>query len=162
MNSIYIDTVIFDMDGVLTDGKYHISEFGEITKTYSVYDMNALRELSKHYEVILLTHSQKVHQHFFNRLHATGEDVNITFYRVPYNQDKIHTLHKLVESNYTLYVGDSMQDFECMKAAAVAYFPKTAEKQLRKAAKGYSHIHKINLKGGNGIAAYIRDLLIGP
>ena len=146
-----IRTLIFDVDGVLTDGSLIITEKGELLRTMNAKDGMAMRiaVLSKKYQLIIITGGNS--QGVITRLKGLGiKEVHGAVY------DKLAKLEEL-EMEYdwnrenVLYMGDDLNDEEIMTKIGLPVCPANAAHEIKEIAKYISP-----LDGGKGC---VRDVI---
>lgn len=145
-----IDTFIFDVDGVLTNGMLTIMPDGELVRHMNVKDGYAMKiALNKGFRVCII--SGGTNQAVKNRLAALGiEDIYLGAH------DKIHQYKEIVKKynltpEHILYMGDDIPDLPVMQKVGMPCCPNDAVPEIQNASKYIS-----NLKGGNGC---VRDVI---
>lgn len=145
-----INTMIFDFDGVLTDGKVHLTERGELVRTTNVKDGYALQiALKQGFNVAILTGGKS--KVISARFHSLGiEDVfqNVT--------NKLNTVEKYVmekklDYSKVLYMGDDIPDYFVMKNVKVPCCPADAVNEIKEIS-----VYISDHKGGQGC---VRDII---
>ncbi len=145
-----VTTLIFDVDGVLTDSKVTVLENGHMIRTMSVRDGYALkRAVEKGFKVIIITggNSTGVAQRLKNLGIAavfSGISDKLKIYR-----DLRATIGFSDEE--VLYMGDDMPDYEVMRRVGLPCCPSDAVPEIKEVA-----IYTSPVKGGDGCA---RDVL---
>jgi len=145
-----INTFIFDVDGVMTDGIVALTEDGHMLRTMNVKDGYALQlAVKKGYRIIIISggRSEAVRQRF------EGLGINEVYLGIG---NKLEVFHKIVkkdnlEMKNILYMGDDIPDYEIMKEVGVATCPADAAEEI----KHISH-YVSPVRGGRGCA---RDVL---
>ena len=146
----HINTFIFDVDGVLTDGSVILDPSGEMVRTMNTRDGYALQHaIKKGYNICIITggNSSMVKK----RLEYLGiKDVFLSAH------EKIGIFHdyikeKNVRIENVLYMGDDLPDHTCIVEAGVGACPHDAAVEIREAADYISHI-----EGGKGC---VRDVI---
>ncbi len=124
-----VDTFIFDVDGVLTDGRLMVLENGNLLRQMNIRDGYAIRRaLDQGYRVIVITGGRS--SGVVSRLNQLGvEDV---FSAV---QDKIAVYEGLVEKysldeGKILYMGDDLPDYEVMRRVGLPACPADADPEI--------------------------------
>ena len=145
-----INTFIFDVDGVLTNGMLTIMPTGELVRHMNVKDGYAMKNaLNKGYRICII--SGGTNEGVRDRLTALGiEDVFLGAH------DKIKQYEILlkkynVRSENILYMGDDIPDYPVMKLAGVAACPKDAVREIQEVSMYIS-----DKKGGEGC---VRDVI---
>jgi 3-deoxy-D-manno-octulosonate 8-phosphate phosphatase (KDO 8-P phosphatase) len=146
----YIKAFIFDVDGVLTDGKLHISESGELLRQMNVKDGYALKHaLNKGYKICIISGGNN--PAVKTRLEGLGvTDVYLG------KEDKMDSLrdfsdkYKIPFKNMA-YMGDDIPDLPVMKVAGLATCPQNAVAEVKLISHYVSH--------KNGGDACVRDLI---
>lgn len=145
-----INTLVFDVDGVMTDGSLQILPNGEFIRTMNIKDGYALQLAVKQgYNVWVITGSSS--DPVATRLSYLGI---IHFYQKVSN--KLELLQKLMQENnvkvnQVLFMGDDVPDLTAMKYAAIAACPADAAMDIIDIAN-YISPHK----GGKGC---VRDVI---
>lgn len=145
-----INTFIFDVDGVLTNGMLTIMPDGELVRHMNVKDGYALKNaLNKGYKICII--SGGTNEGVRKRLAALGiEDI----YLGAHNKIKQYTelVHKYnLKPENILYMGDDIPDLPVMQQVGVAACPNDAVSEIQKIATYIS-----DKKGGDGC---VRDVL---
>ncbi|MEN9323322.1 MAG: hypothetical protein RIT03_256 [Bacteroidota bacterium] len=146
----HIDTFIFDVDGVLTDGTVHISPTGEMLRQMHIRDGFAMKAaLESGYNVCIISGGSNEGVRI--RLRNLGiTDIHLG---VP---DKVETFKDYcqdytIDAKKVLYMGDDIPDFHVMQLVGLASCPQDASPEI-KAISGYIS-HK---NGGKGA---VRDVI---
>ena len=145
-----VNTFIFDVDGVLTDGKVLIMENGEAVRNMNSKDGYALQlARKKEYNVVFISGGNNTAVK--NVLKKSGID------SVYLNQNnKIECYKNFIDLNnisdeQVCYMGDDLPDFEVMSRVGVATCPKDAATEIKNICCYVSP-----KKGGEGC---IRDII---
>jgi 3-deoxy-D-manno-octulosonate 8-phosphate phosphatase (KDO 8-P phosphatase) len=154
-----IKLLIMDVDGTLTDGKLYFAPNGEIMKAFNVKDELIIAELAHHgiISVILTGRESQITINRCKELMITEIHQGI--------HDKVKQLHYIVEKYHcslheVAYIGDDLNDLECMKLCGISGCPADAVDQVKIAA------HYIcNAKGGEGavrefVEYFVDELLL--
>ena len=145
-----IQTFIFDVDGVLTDGKLLVTEGGEFLRTFNSKDGYAMRRaVEEGYNVCVLTGGRGGSiEHRMKRLgirHVfTGADVKLPILLRYFEAHNI-------DPYKALYMGDDLNDFEVMQKVGLPCCPADACPEIA----GISH-YISPLNGGDGC---VRDVI---
>ncbi len=145
-----ITTLIFDYDGVFTDGKILMTDNGEQLRTSNVKDGYALQlARKKGYRIAVI--SGGTSNTIVKRLN--GLRVMDVFIKVEHkiNVYQEYLKKNNLESHEVLFMGDDIPDIEIMKEAGVSVCPADAAEEIKVLANYISHI-----KGGEGC---VRDIL---
>ncbi len=145
-----INTFIFDVDGVLTDGNLLITEKGELLRTMNVRDGYAMkRALDLGYRICIITGGNSIGVNDrLKRLGITEIHSGISNKIAVYNQIVEH--YGLEESGI-LYLGDDMPDYEVMRRVGLPACPKDAIREIKEIASYISPF-----EGGKGC---VRDVI---
>lgn len=146
----HIQTFVFDVDGVFTNGMVMITEAGELLRSVSVKDGYAIKSaLNMGYRVCLITGgtSQGV-QKRFEVLGISDIYTGAHLKAAPMQEllDKYQLDPKTV-----LYMGDDLPDIPPMKMVGIASCPQDAVPEVKAVCHYISH-----KKGGDGCA---RDVI---
>ena len=145
-----INTFIFDVDGVLTNGMLTIMPDGELVRHMNVKDGYAMKfALNKGFRVCII--SGGTNKAVKSRLAALGiTDIYLGAH------DKIKQYNELVEKynlkpENVLYMGDDIPDIPVMHKVGLASCPNDAVPEVQKISKYISY-----KKGGEGC---VRDVI---
>ncbi len=145
-----IDTFIFDVDGVLTDGGIHITPDGDLTRTMSVKDGFALKSaLTAGFKVCVITGGTNL------GVKIRLENLGITDIHLGAH-NKIEVFDKFLGSNDTnpdrvVYMGDDIPDLPVMLKVGLPCCPQDACAEIKSISKYVSH-----KRGGHGA---VRDII---
>ena len=124
-----IDTFMFDVDGVLTNGSVYITDSGEGMRVFNIKDGYALQlAVKKGYRVVVISGGKG--EHTLKRLHALGiQDIFLGVH------DKLqifkdYTAEHCVANERILYMGDDIPDWEVMQRVGVASCPADAATEI--------------------------------
>lgn len=123
-----------DVDGTLTDGGIYMGNDGEIMKKFHVTDGYAIHELLPQMGIIPIIITGRQSEIVLRRCQELG------IIRVVQGcSDKLFELKKIIaEEHITLeevaYIGDDMNDFECMSKVGVKGCPGDAVNEIKKIA----------------------------
>jgi len=145
-----INTFVFDIDGVFTDGKVLIMPDGHQLRRMLVKDGFAVQQALKNgYRVAVISAGQEPSvKHRFDLLGVTD-----LFLGVSDKQDKLdeYLLTWDIPRESALYMGDDLPDFEAMQYAGVAACPANAAEEIKVISDYVSH------KGGG--EGCVRDVI---
>jgi 3-deoxy-D-manno-octulosonate 8-phosphate phosphatase (KDO 8-P phosphatase) len=129
-----IDTFIFDVDGVLTDGAVLITEAGELLRTMNVKDGYAMRQaVLAGYRLVIITGGKS--KGVAERLKLLG--IQHVFINA---HDKLTVFDQWVAENNIeldtiLYMGDDLPDFPVMHKVGLPTCPKDAVPEILSVAR---------------------------
>ncbi len=127
-----INTFIFDVDGVFTDGKISIYQ-GDFIRSVDSKDFYALQyAIKKGYKVFIITgaHSLEL-KSFFELVNVTGIHIK--------SSDKLK-VYKAYQEEFgfkdeeVLFMGDDLPDYPLMKVAGCATCPQDAVQEIKSVA----------------------------
>lgn len=145
-----IRIIFMDVDGTLTDGKIHISENGELFKTFNIKDGMAITLLKNASLVPVIITGR-----FSKITEIRCKELGINEIHQGVN-DKLSVLQSILkqyelDKESALYFGDDVNDIECMKYCGFSACPADSTDEVK---KNVTYICKRN--GGDGA---LRDLL---
>lgn len=154
-----IKVLVLDVDGTMTDGKLNISNSGELFKSFSVLDgyaiVNILADLNI-VPVILTGRKSEI-------VERRAEELGIKAV-LQGSSRKFETLEnylKKVEISWdeVAYMGDDLNDYECMLRAKIKGCPCNAVKEIKEISD-----YITTRKGGEGAVRefieWLRDIKI--
>jgi len=145
-----IRTFIFDVDGVLTDGSLLIDKENNWLRKMNIRDGYALQLAVKSgFRVIVISGSDSTQVK--DRLARLG--IAEVFMKVTDKEKLLNELiiRKEISLNETLYMGDDIPDYTCMKLAGISACPRDAASEILTISSYVSPF-----KGGEGC---VRDVI---
>ncbi len=145
-----INTFIFDIDGVLTNGTITIMPDGEQIRSMNVKDGFALQLAVKMgYKIAVISGGKSE----VVRIRLNGLGIYDVFLGA---ENKIEVFNNYISSNKInaneiLYMGDDVPDYEVMKIVGVAVCPNDAAQEIKEIS-----IYVSDKKGGEGC---VRDAI---
>ncbi|UXI67494.1 KdsC family phosphatase [Tahibacter amnicola] len=150
-----IRLAVFDVDGVLTDGKLWYAEDQRELKAFHVHDgLGLKRLLANGIEVAVIT--ARMSHLVTERMAELG-----VAHVYQGQKDKLACLGQLLEALHldavqVCYTGDDLPDLRVMRACGLAIAPANAHPWIT------AHAHfQTRLAGGNGAVREVCDLLLG-
>ncbi|MBT8290611.1 MAG: HAD-IIIA family hydrolase [Muriicola sp.] len=145
-----ITTFVFDVDGVLTDGRVLITSEGDLLRTMNIQDGYAIKTaIQKEYNICIITGG--TNEGVRQRLKGLGvKDINLGAH------NKVEILEEYFENNHilpehVLYMGDDIPDIPAMQQVKLACAPQNAAPEVKSICKYISH-----KSGGEGC---VRDVI---
>jgi 3-deoxy-D-manno-octulosonate 8-phosphate phosphatase (KDO 8-P phosphatase) len=145
-----ITTFIFDVDGVLTDGRMLISESGELLRSMNARDGYAMKAaLDQGYNICIITGGNN--HGVRERLEGLGiQDIYLNAGdKTGYMRD--YMLKNNVTAREVLYMGDDIPDIAVMNMAGLACCPQDAVNEVKNISHYISH--------RNGGDSCVRDII---
>lgn len=145
-----INTFVFDVDGVLTDGRLLVMPDGEFLRSMNIRDGYAMQHcIKKGFNIFIISggHSKGVPVRLA-RLGVREVHMGVT--------NKISVLDSLIKKHdlrneNIIYMGDDIPDIEAMKQVGLPCCPSDAAHEVRAVSLYVSHV-----AGGNGC---VRDII---
>ncbi len=146
--------VIFDIDGVFTNGSIYLNEDGGEMMKFSRIDGRGIRLLKKQgFKTVVITSEETSIVKFrMEKLKIDEIYMGIHSKIMIYNQLK--NKFKLTDENIC-YLGDDTNDLEIMKIVGLPCCPKNAQEIVKQNSKYIS-----NFKGGKGFVRDVCNLII--
>lgn len=145
-----ITTFIFDVDGVLTDGKVFVFENGDVVRNMNSKDGYAIHlAVKKNYRIVIISGGNNIA--IKNMLLKAGvKDIFIN------QHDKLQCYKDFIAENQLLeeeilFMGDDLPDWEVMSRVGVAVCPNDAATEIKALS-----LYISNNKGGEGC---VRDII---
>lgn len=145
-----ITTFVFDVDGVLTNGKILVTETGEQLRSFNIKDGYAMQlAVKKGYNMAIITGAKTNAVKL--RLQGLGiKDIYLNAsHKMPIFLDFLDK-HGLTAKE-VLYVGDDLPDQEIMETVAIAVAPADAAQEIKDVSTYIS-----SFDGGEGV---VRDII---
>ena len=157
MSHTKIKMLVMDVDGTMTDGKIYMGNTGELMKAFDVRDGYAIRHLLRENGVVPVIITGRASSIVQNR----ARELNITELYQGIG-DKLYRL-KTIAAGYGLtageiaYLGDDLNDLECIRYCGISGCPRNAVKEIRETVD-YVCEHS----GGDGaVREFIEKLVAG-
>ncbi|MGB1205862.1 MAG: KdsC family phosphatase [Chitinophagales bacterium] len=149
-----IKTLIFDVDGVLTDGSLIISETGHLQRKMNVKDGYAMKKaMQAGLQVVIITGGNS--QGVYKRLRGLGiTDIYMNSHHKIADFEELLFVYELKKENI-LYMGDDMPDFEVMQQVGLPVCPKDAIPEIRMISKYIS-----SCDGGKACVREVIELVL--
>ena len=126
-----IRLVVFDLDGVMTDGNIYINENGEQTKRFNVKDGLGIKLIQRfNIEIAIISGGKGgVAKH-----RAKDLGINNFFFKVKNKKDCLNKLQKKLnfDKKQTLYIGDDLNDLPVKNNVSLLVCTKDANCQFKK------------------------------
>lgn len=140
-----IKLLIMDVDGTLTDGKVYMGAAGEAMKCFDIKDGYGIAKLLPKYGITPAIITGRKSEILLRRC----EELKIThvYQGISEKTEKMKELMELlcVSPEQTAYIGDDLNDLDCMKMAGVTGCPSDAVKGIKEYVDFVS-----TLPGGSG------------
>lgn len=124
------DVIIFDVDGVLTDGSFYYSAEGKLLKAFGPDDNDALSILASFAPVRFVTGDRKGFEISRRRV---VEDMGFELDLVS-TIKRIDWIRERFDSSKTVYMGDGIFDHYVMREVGYSIAPSNAAEEALKAA----------------------------
>lgn len=146
--------IIFDVDGVFTDGCVYLDEDGKELLKFSRIDGRGLYLLrQKEFKTaVISSEDSKIVRIRMEKLKIENIFLGIVNKMQIYNQLK--EKYSLEDENIC-YLGDDTQDLEILEIVGLSCCPKNAQKEIKDIS-----IYKSDFKGGKGFVRDICNLII--
>ena len=144
-----ISTLIFDVDGVMTNSESLVMDDGKLLRKVNMKDGYALKRATEHLKIAVITGGNSTG--IIRRLQSLGIADIFTG-----AHDKLNVFENYVRSNQIdpgriLYMGDDLPDYPVMRKVGLPTCPSDAVKEIIKVAQYISPY-----KGGQGC---VRDVI---
>ena len=145
-----INTFVFDVDGVLTDGTIQISTEGELLRTMNTKDGYAMKMAQKAgYTVCIISGGKN--EGVRKRLRDLGiTDIYLGISDKVEQMDEFFDIYD-IKSEQVLYMGDDIPDYYPMKLVGLPCCPQDAAPEVKEISLYVSHKN-----GGEGC---VRDVI---
>lgn len=133
-----ITTLIFDIDGVLTDGSVFVTNAGEMLRTMNIRDGFALKAaVESGYNVCVISGGSN------EGVRVRLRNLGITNIHLGCH-DKVETFKEYIElygilPEQVMYMGDDIPDFHVMKLVGLPTCPQDASPEIKAISKYISH-----------------------
>ena len=115
-------TVVLDVDGVLTDGKFYYSESGKVLKVFGPDDNDALKLLDQFFEIVFVSAD---HRGFNISKKRIVDDMKRPLFLVE-GKKRIQWIRERYNPNEVIYIGDGIFDFLVFEEVGYSIAPSNA------------------------------------
>ena len=140
-----IKALVMDIDGTLTDGSIFISDSGECMKRFYVRDGLAIKHILPEYGIVPIIITGRKSEIVSVRCREL--DIKIVSQGCSNKKAELDRILSLLGLSYeeTAYIGDDINDYECMELCGITGCPKDAVPEIKNIADFVS-----NFDGGQG------------
>ena len=127
-----IELLIFDVDGVLTDGSININDDGSETKRFHVRDGYGFRLwLDAGFKIAIIT--GRSGEALMHRMRSLGIDASMIIQGSRDKSDALDTIIERtgIEPSKIGYMGDDLPDLPALNRVGLAMCPRDAEPEVR-------------------------------
>ncbi len=145
-----INTFIFDVDGVLTNGLLYITTDGQLHRVMNTKDGYALKAaIQQGFNIGIISGGKDEGV----RLRLEGLGITDIYLGAHHKTDQLNDYlnSKSIDLKNVLYMGDDIPDFPVMQLVGLPTCPQDAVKEIKEVSKYVSH-----KKGGEGC---VRDVI---
>lgn len=154
--SQFIKCLVMDVDGTLTDGQLYMGCNGELLKSFNIKDGYGIKNILPMYNIIpiIITGRQS------EILAVRARELNITEIYQGISDKKYvlcNVMSRLnLSSDEVAYIGDDLNDLDCMNICGIRGCPADSHKEIKKAAD-----YVCSLSGGKGCVREFIEYIIG-
>jgi len=154
--------LFMDVDGTLTDGKIHISNSGELFKSFDVKDGYAIGQMMPRLNIIPVIITGRESEIVLNRakeleiieVYQNCSDKKTAMISIA-ERYGLYLSERTMKIPNTMYLGDDIPDLECMKIAEMSGCPYDAVDAVK------SQCQFVGLKkGGDGFVREFVEYII--
>ena len=127
MNIKKFKTLIIDVDGVMTDGKFYYSYDGKVMKAFGADDHDALSILRKYINIVFVTGDKKDTEYLKRELPHMG----FPLYLVSTVQ-RVEWIQKRFDLKKCIYIGDGFFDYLVMQKVGYSLTPNNSANFTKK------------------------------
>jgi len=149
-----LQMVIFDVDGVLTDGRLHYGPNGEELKVFHALDGHGIKSLMRHNVQVAIISGRDC-----QALRVRLQDLGIQYSylgqsnKLPCLEDLISKTN--IDKKHIAYMGDDVPDIAPMREVTIAFAPANAVDAVQDQADWVS-----SKSGGFGAVREVCDLIL--
>lgn len=118
--------LVFDVDGVLTDGKFYYTASGKKMKAFGCQDSDGVRHLKNHFKVQLITADRTGYDISRERAFDMGLDCNLVL-----NHERAIFIGDLAKDGGVIFMGDALTDIPAMRVATLALAPANCRPEVK-------------------------------
>lgn len=126
-----IRALVMDVDGTLTDGGIYMGDDGEIMKRFDVKDGYAIRVLLPQMGVIPIIITGRQSEIVFRRCKELGIKRIVQGSTDKWPQLRMIMEEEQIALEEVAYIGDDLNDFECMSKVGVKGCPSDAANEIK-------------------------------
>lgn len=145
--------IVFDVDGVLTNGSFFYDKKGKSLKSFGAHDAEATRVLAGKHEVRFISADKRGQEITMRRIEDMGHSLEI----VPADQRKNYMESIRASGLPIAFIADSTSDIPSLKVVSLSFCPYNANKYVK------SCVSKVlKTGGGEGVVEEIARLFCAP
>ena len=142
-------TIVFDVDGVLTDGGFWYGNTGKILKRFGPHDNEGAKALSRHHQVVFISADIRGQKITRKRIQDMGFELNIQS-----AEERLGFIKSIKGMRSPVaFIADSVSDIPALNESSLSMCPKSASKEVRQAVD-----HVLTTPGGYGVVAEVAKL----
>lgn len=150
-----INLLICDVDGVLTDAGMYYSDQGDELKKFNTRDGKGIELIKNAGVKVMFLTSEKI-----GLVERRAEKLQIDFLCMGIKDkksflDNFYAQNKTFSFNQTAYIGDDINDYDCMKASYFSATPKDGHNKIKEIAT-----YTCDQNGGQGCVREVCELII--
>ena len=119
---------ILDVDGVMTDGKFHYSNKKKIFKVFGADDSEALKILSKYLKIYFITSDRRGYHISKKRI---VDDMGYNLFYIN-TKDRYKFVNDKFNLKISIFMADSFTDYHILKNCYYSIVPKNADLDVKK------------------------------
>ena len=148
-----IKLIVFDIDGVLTNGMYTIDSAGNESKTISFKDLDSFNLLKnmKIKTMLLTSECNSLSKYFAKKFNP---DIFFDGIKDKYNKLKDYIENNDLDFSNVCYVGDGKKDIECIENCGFSICPVNAIDEIKQKSKVV-----LNISGGSGVVYEVYKII---
>ncbi len=145
-----VKAVLFDIDGVLTDGRLHMHSDGTVSRTFHARDGFALQQAVKSELIVGIVSAarEEILRERFLKLGVHDVILNCNDKLAAY--EELKSWHGISDSE-VLFMGDDLPDLEVMRTVGIPVCPDDAVHEIRAIS--------IYISPNNGGEGCVRDII---
>ena len=122
--------LVLDVDGVLTDGKFHYTKDGKVSKTFGADDHDAIRLMKQYLEVVVVS-ADKIG--FGITKKRIQEDMGLDLHEVSSADRPLWILNNF-PNHFRIYIGDGFYDHKVFEVVDLGITVNNALDHVKEAA----------------------------
>jgi len=145
-----IENIVFDFDGVFTDGTFYYSNLGKVFKKLGSHDARAIEIGANYFKIHIVSADRRGFEISKRRVLDMGLELSLIS-----ENERPFWIKNNFRKDSTAYVADSFTDIPCISHVSRSFAPKNAHPAFIEKVSD-----KLKREGGRGAVSEVLEILL--